>query len=113
MSFSTQVNARLGQAALTTSYASVYTTPTGVRTTVKTIDMCNTTSSGVLVSVSIVPVSGTAGTSNALFYAASIPANDTLQWTGEQVLNAGDFISAKGNVSGITLTMSGTEAYRE
>jgi hypothetical protein len=44
-----------------------------------------------------------------LFPTVTIPANTLIQWTGSQVLNAGDFIQGIGSASGITVTASGIE----
>jgi hypothetical protein len=101
---------KLGQAAMTTSYATIYTTPTNTRTFVKDIDIINTTAATINIYVSLVPSGGTAGTSNALFYANSLPAFTTLQWAGSQILNEAGFISVKASAVGCTITISGAEA---
>ena len=101
---------RLGQAAMTTSYATIYTTPANTRTFVKDIDIINTTGAIVYIYVSLVPVGGTAGTSNALFYNNALPAYTTVQWAGSQILDAGGFISVKASAAGCTVTVSGAEA---
>ena len=101
---------RLGRAAMTTSYVTIYTTPANTRAFVKDIDIVNTTGAAISVYVSLVLVAGTAGTSNALFYANSIPANTTMQWAGTQILDAGEFISVKASASGCTITISGAES---
>lgn len=101
---------RLGQAAMTTSYATIYTTPDNTRTFVKDIDIINTTSAIVHIYVSLVPMNGTAGTGNALFYYNALPAYTTMQWAGSQILEAGGFISVKASAVGCTITVSGAEA---
>lgn len=101
---------KLGQAAITTSYATVYTTPALSRTIVKEFDIINTTAGALDIYVSIVPNGGSAGTGNALFYANSLPANTTMQWTGTQVMNEGDTIQVKASNTGCTITVSGGEA---
>lgn len=101
---------KLGQAAMTTSYATLYTVPATVRTFVKEIDIINTTAAIVHVYVSLVPDGGTAGTSNALLYYNALPAYTTLQWTGAQILNEGDTIQVKASAVGCTITASGGEA---
>jgi hypothetical protein len=57
-----------------------------------------------------VPSAGTAGTSNALFYDFSIDTKENIQWTGTQILNAGDTIQIQASGAGITITASGAEA---
>ena len=101
---------KLGQAAMTTSYATIYTTPTNTRTFVKDIDIINTTGAIVHIYVSLVPFGGTAGTANALFYYNALPAYTTVQWAGSQILSEGDFISVKASAAGCTITVSGAEA---
>ncbi len=100
---------KLGQAAMTTGYVTLYTAPANTRTFVKDIDIINTTGAIVYIYVSLVPVGGTAGTSNALFYNNALPAYTTVQWAGSQILNAGDFISVKASATGCTITVSGAE----
>jgi len=100
---------RLGQAAMTTGYVTLYTAPANTRTFVKDLDIINTTGSIVYIYVSLVPVGGTAGTSNALLYNNALPAYTTVQWAGSQILNAGDFISVKASAVGCTITVSGAE----
>jgi hypothetical protein len=110
MAFQNITGLKLGQAAITTSYATLYTAPTATRTYVKDIDICNTTGSSIGVYVSLVPSGDTAGTDNAVFYNAALPAYSTLQWCGMQILNAGDTIQMKASATGCTITASGGEA---
>jgi hypothetical protein len=101
--------ARLGQAAMTTSYATVYTTPVNTRTFVKDIDIANTTSGSIGIYVSLVISGGTASASNAIFFNTALPGNTTVQWCGTQILNAGDTIQVKASGTGCTVTISGGE----
>jgi len=101
---------QLAQAAMTTSYATIYTVPVNTRTYVKDIDVMNTTSSAKDIYISLVPISGTAGTSNALFYQVSLPAYTIVQWAGSQIINEGATIQVKASASGCTVTISGGEA---
>ncbi len=101
---------QLGQAELTTSYATIYTVPANTRTYVKDIDVVNTTGSTIGIYISLVPSNGTAGTSNALFYNTPLPLNTIVQWAGSQIINEGDTIQAKASASGCTITVSGGEA---
>jgi hypothetical protein len=101
---------KLGQAAMTTGYVTLYTSPANTRTFVKDLDIINTTGAIVYIYVSLVPVGGTPGTSNALLYNNALPAYTTVQWAGSQILNAGDFISVKASAVGCTITVSGAEA---
>jgi hypothetical protein len=101
---------QLGQAAITGTIATIYTAPTGVRTLIKDLNICNTTGGAVTVNVHLVPKSGTADTTNALLYTYSIAANTTYRWTGVQIMNEGGTIQVKGSATGLTITASGAEA---
>jgi hypothetical protein len=99
--------AKIGQAAMTTSYATIYTCPLGQRAAVVDINVCNTTASSIGIYVSVVPASGTAGASNAIFYNAALPGYSTVQWTGSIAMTAGDTIQVKAAAVGCTITASG------
>jgi len=101
---------QLGQAAITGTIATIYTAPTGVRTFVKDLNICNTTAGALTVNVHLVPKSGTAGTDNAILYGLSIAANTTYRWTGVQIINESGTIQVKGSTTGLTITASGAEA---
>ena len=101
---------RLGQAAMTTSYATVYTVPLETKTYLKDFDIINTTAATVYIYLSLVPKSGTAGTGNALLYNNALPAYTTMQWTGSQILDPESTIQVKASATGCTITMSGGEA---
>ena len=104
------VPARLGQAAMTTSYTTLYTTPLVTRTYVKDFDIINTTAATVHIYVHIVPVGDLVTTANALLYYNALPAYTTMQWTGSQIMNPGDTIQIKASATGCTITASGGEA---
>ena len=110
MAFQNIVGNRLAQAETTTSYVTVYTTPSLTRTYVKNIDICNTTSGTLRFYVHLIPKDDTAGAGNALFYNAPINANTTVQWTGSEILTPGDLIQIKGSAAGISVTITGGEA---
>ena len=106
--------ARLCQAAIGTSYATIYTVPTLSQGYVKDMDISNTTSSLINVYVHIVAYGASAGTTgtnaNAVLYSTPIPANSTLQWTGTQIMNANDMIQVKASATGLNITISGAQA---
>jgi hypothetical protein len=112
MAFQNITGLQLGQAAMTTSYATIYTTPSApaTRTYIKDITIVNTGSSSVSVYVNLVPSGGTAGTSNAIFYGNALPGNTTVQWTGSQIMSAGGTIQVKASATGCTITVTGGEA---
>ena len=101
---------QLGQAVLTTSYATLYTVPASTRTYLKELDICNTGANPVNVYISLVPSAGTAGSTNALFFNTTVNGYSTLQWNGVQILNAGATIQVKASAAGLTVTASGGEA---
>lgn len=110
MAFQKITPTRLAQAASTTAFLAIYTCPTGTRTYVKDITVCNTTGSAVTLFLSLVPDQGTAGTANALFNAHSIAANTTYQWKGTQIMNESETLQFKGSATGLTINISGAEA---
>ena len=106
---------KLAQGAIATGATGTlaYTVPSRPKavyvTTVTCIDIANTTAAAITISLHLVPVGDTVGTGNMLLPTISIPANLTFQWTGEQVLNTGDFIQAKCGGAGLTMNISGDE----
>ena len=88
----------------------LYTAPTGFRANVLDICISNTTSAGVSCTIHIVPVGSSPAAANQMFPAISVPPNTLVQWSGTQVLSAGDFIQAIGGASGITVIISGEES---
>ena len=101
---------QIAQAAMTTSYTTVYTVPEVTRTYVKDIDIMNTTAASINVFVSLVPDGGTAGTSNALIYQMAIPAYTMFQWAGTQIIDTASTIQVKASNTGCTINISGGEA---
>lgn len=112
MAFQSIVPVKLGQAAIAASptVTTVYTVPASTRALLKDIDVCNTTAGALTVRVYLVPSGGGAATGNAILYDVNIATQNTLQWTGTQVLSAGDTIRAEASGAGLTLTASGAEA---
>lgn len=102
--------AKLGQAAIITTIATLYTVPTNTKTYLKQFDIVNTTTGAVTFSVHLVPAAGAAATTNAILYHAPLPAVTTLQWTGVEIMNTGDTIQIIASAVGCTITASGGEA---
>jgi hypothetical protein len=104
----------LAQAAITTSYTTIYTVPTNpttpTRTYMKQIDVCNTTGSPITFNLHIVQATFSEGTQNALFYGQSVNANSTFSYSGVQVLPTLSTIQVKASGAGLTITISGGEA---
>jgi len=100
---------KLGQLALTASAQTVYTVPSLARAIVKTIDICNTNSSNVTVTVYLVPSGGSANNATTLIPGPIVVANGMFQWSGAQVLSEGDTIRAVASTTGVTINVSGAE----
>jgi hypothetical protein len=101
----------LGQAALSNTFVTIYTTPANTRTYVKDLDIINHSANIVRIFVNLVPSGANANTSNALLSNNALPAWTTVQWTGSQILNAGASIQAKvSDNNTCTITVSGGEA---
>lgn len=101
---------QLGRGAVTAVLATYRTTPALSRDLVKCIDLCNTTAAVLTATVYLVPSGGTAAASNTLVPTVQIPPNGVFQWTGLQVLNAGDTIQALSSGAGVTINISGGKA---
>jgi hypothetical protein len=99
----------LGQSAMTTSLATVYTAPVNTLTNVLDITVTNTGAAVATFDVYLVPAAGTAGTSNALFYQCPLQPKQTVQWTGNQTLSAGWTIQTKASTTGLTANFSGEQ----
>ena len=110
MAFDVITPVKLGQAAITTGVTTLYTTPAATRTLLKEFSIANTTAAAIAVRVFLVPSAGSAGTGNAFLYDFSIPGNDTVQYNGLEVMNAGDTIQIQAASTGLTIIASGGEA---
>ena len=101
---------RLGQSAITTGAGTLlYTTPNGYRTNIRDIQIANTGASALTCLIHFVPTGASATTANTFVPTVSIPAYTMVQWSGTQILNAGDFIQGIGSAAGITVTITGDE----
>lgn len=98
---------KMGQAAMTTSYVTIYTVPNTSTGVLHDIEVCNTTASAIGIYISVVPVNGSAAAGNAIFYNASLPGYSTMQWTGSIAMSFGTTIQVKGSAAGCTVTASG------
>lgn len=98
---------RLAQGPLAAAVGSFYSPGAGKTGMVKSIRLCNTTSSDVPVRVFIVPSGGSPTADNAILYDAVVPANGFISDPDLHVLSGGDTLRASG--LGVTLTVSGAE----
>lgn len=95
-----------GPSALTGSAVTQYTVPAATQTILRSIHVCNTSSSN-LANLTMSIGADAAGT--RIFATYAIPGGGTLDWNGFIVLNAGDTIQALTSSNTLTLTMSGVE----
>lgn len=101
---------QLGQAAIGTTLATIYTVPASTTMMIKELAICNTTAAAITVNVFAVPSGGTAGTGNALIYGYSVGANLPAFFGGlNTVLAAGATIQVSASAAGLTITASGVE----
>lgn len=110
MAFTTVQYIRFVQVAIVAATTTQYTTPASRQDVIKCMEICNNNGSATTVTLYVVPTGNSAGTANAILNAVSIPANQTLHWTGTIVMNAGDFIATGASGTGLTLTASGLES---
>ena len=115
--FQSTIPNQLGQAAVSTALATLYTVPATTRTYLKDIDVANNTGFPASITVWLVAAGGAAGTGNAvaLLPNVPVPVNGVVQWTGSQVLLPGMSIQFQGagvgaQASGLGIVASGGEA---
>jgi hypothetical protein len=102
----------LGQSTiLSASNSTVYTVPASTTTIVKTIWICNTTTSDVTVEMWVVPNGQSAGDAYKLMDGVTIPASDFIQVsTYLPMETAGDTIQLKGSTNvALTANIFGAE----
>lgn len=84
---------------LTASLVTLYTSPTNTKTLITKAIFTNTDTVARLLTVNLIRSGGSAGNSNILIDAQSIPAGgsyEAVELEG-QILNAGDFVQAKAD----------------
>ena len=112
MAYDVITPAKLGRGAIGVSptVTTFTTVPVLQRDIVKTIDIANTTAASIDVTVYLVESGGSPGAANTLVPGITVPSNGMFQWSGAQVLHAGDTIQATSSASGTTINISGGEA---
>jgi len=98
---------KFGQIAIGVTNTPIYTVPLNMAAYLKDIDIPNTSAAAIAVTVYI--GAGSASV-NILIPAVTIPANSIFQWTGTQILNAGDTIVAVAAALGCNAIVSGATA---
>lgn len=95
---------------LAASETTQYTGPASSSVKITKAVLCNTSGANVTVSISLVKSGGTAGAANRLLASYSLVAGDStvLDELTDQVLTAGDFVSALASTASVVaLVMSG------
>jgi hypothetical protein len=101
MAFTAITPAKLIAADLPTASTVLYSAPASTRVMLKDIDICNTTAASLYVTVLL-------GT-KTLIPTVTVVRNGYYQWTGAQILNPGDTISAYASAAGAVIHASGGE----
>ena len=91
----------------TSGFATLYTVSSTQQMTITDIEICNTGATPAVFYISFVPSGGTAGANNALFYAAPILPNSTVQWTGAQVLEPSSTVQGYASSNAVTMMIAG------
>lgn len=94
--------------AATGTYATLYTVPIGKQLTLTDIEICNTGTTAATFYISLVDDGGTAGASNALFYAAQISPKMTVQWTGQQIVGSNGTVQGYASSSDVVIMIAGS-----
>lgn len=97
----------LSRVPMTTGTTILYTVNPGLQFTLNDIEICNTSAAPATFTICLVPSGGSASAGNALFFSAPIPGNTTVQWTGNQVLNAGGTIQVSASATTVTVMFNG------
>lgn len=103
------LESKLFWGAVPTSLTTVYTVAANTRVILKAFDLANTTGANVAVTVHLVASGGTAGTATQLIPAMVLAANEIFQWTGFQVMEAGDTIQVIAGAVGTNIFASGVK----
>jgi len=107
MAFDVITPVKLAIAAILVSTDIVYTVPALTRTLTKNIDICNTNAFPVKITLYLVPTGDSPTDANTLLSSIIVKDNSIFQWSGIQVLNAGDTIRITGDKTGSTVHVSG------
>jgi hypothetical protein len=98
---------KLAQGAVGVAQTVIYTVPANMVAYLKDIDISNT----ALAPVSVTVWAGVGlSASTQLIPGSLIPAASIFQWTGTQILNAGDTIAAQASAAGCNIFVSGAQA---
>lgn len=99
----------LGQAALTTSTANVYTVPANTQTVVSTVVVANRTSSNVNYRLAVQPAGAALANQHYIAYDAVAAANDSIALTLGLTLGNTDVVSANASANSLSISIFGSE----
>jgi hypothetical protein len=102
MAFTTVQYIRQVAVAVVTATTTQYTVPASRQDVLKCVTVSNTTAASVTFTMTCAAIN--------LFTAVSVPANQTLTWTGTLVLNAAETITTAASAVGLNLLVSGLES---
>jgi hypothetical protein len=97
----------ISRTAMSTSTSTLYTVNAGYQFALRDIEICNTSTAPATFTIYLVPSGGTASAANAIFYNAPINGSTTVQWSGEQILDAGSTIQASASATTVTIMVAG------
>lgn len=83
----------------TSTYETLYTTPSATEAVVSTIVICNQASSGVTFRIGLDTTAGTPGASEFLVYDATLAGNDTVALTLGITMDAGKFLRVSSSAN--------------
>lgn len=109
MAFDLITPIKIARGELPTIIGTLYTVPSLSRTIVKSIDLANSNSSPVTVTLHLVPDGSGPSDATLLIPTIYLGANSMFQWGGAQVLNEGDTIQALASTTGVSINTSGGE----
>lgn len=104
------VNLGRGAVAVTPLTTTLHAVPGATRTLLKTLDLCNTTAATINATAYIVPSAGAPAAANTLLPNVTIAGYSLFQWSGTQVLDAGDTLQLTASAAGITAHAGGGQA---
>jgi hypothetical protein len=110
MAFDVITPAKLGQAAITTGVTTLYTVPASTRTLAQRVQHCQHHGSDHQCARVLGAIRRLGRHWQCIPIRCASTSNNTLQYNGIEVLNAGDTIQIQAASAGLTIIASGGEA---
>jgi hypothetical protein len=99
----------LGQAALTTAVANVYTVPANTQTVISTVVVTNRTSSNVNYRLAVQPAGAALANQHYIAFDAIAAASDSIALTLGLTLGNTDVVSANASANSLSISIFGSE----